>query len=180
MTWRDVTYTSIWPCPMSCVRFSPLITRSYGVDKFVLLRVGPFPDIYSNLALGMWFIRFESVFTFILLRPLQYCIWFLFTLKKEKDNVTWALRILADFLLTTWSIVSLFCQVMPKRVMNHLRLSLQRPPTVKFLDLLPIFCFIRLFWIASPIAQRRQEMPLECACECLSQVLDWVWKSFVK
>mmetsp|Transcript_28808 Transcript_28808/g.32346 ORF Transcript_28808/g.32346 Transcript_28808/m.32346 type:complete len:299 (-) Transcript_28808:2496-3392(-) len=25
----------------------------YGVDKFVLLRVGPFPDIYRNLALGM-------------------------------------------------------------------------------------------------------------------------------
>lgn len=24
----------------------------YGVDKFVLLRVGPFPDIYQNLALG--------------------------------------------------------------------------------------------------------------------------------
>jgi hypothetical protein len=25
---------------------------SYGVDKFVLLRVGPFPDIYESLALG--------------------------------------------------------------------------------------------------------------------------------
>jgi hypothetical protein len=29
-----------------------LLVVSYGVDKFVLLRVGPFPDIYENLALG--------------------------------------------------------------------------------------------------------------------------------
>lgn len=26
--------------------------KSYGVDKYVLLRVGPFPDIYESLALG--------------------------------------------------------------------------------------------------------------------------------
>lgn len=29
-----------------------LLTRRYGVDKYVLLRVGPFPDIYESLALG--------------------------------------------------------------------------------------------------------------------------------
>ena len=35
-----------------CHTFFLLYCCSYGVDKFVLLRVGPFPDIYENLALG--------------------------------------------------------------------------------------------------------------------------------
>lgn len=29
-----------------------ILNCSYGVDKYVLLRVGPFPDIYESLALG--------------------------------------------------------------------------------------------------------------------------------
>lgn len=40
-----------------CIYRAPLLIPSsdikrYGVDKYVLLRVGPFPDIYESLALG--------------------------------------------------------------------------------------------------------------------------------
>lgn len=41
-------------CPQTAHRVGDccLLVYSYGVDKFVLMRVGPFPDIYESLALG--------------------------------------------------------------------------------------------------------------------------------